>query len=92
LGLKSQEDWKRYNRSGNRHKGLPVHPERKYKNNWVSWGDFLGTGFIAPQSRQYRSFEQAKKYVYTLGLQSKEEWSEFSKSKKRPRDTYFKSC
>ena len=45
-----------------------------YKNNWVSYGDWLGTGFIAPQNRVYRSIDEAKKFVHSLGLKSHAEW------------------
>ena len=30
---------------------------------WISWGDWLGTGFVATFNRNYKSYEEAKKYI-----------------------------
>ena len=38
------------------------------------------------QSSKFRSFEDARAYVRTLGLKSNEKWREWSKSGKRPHD------
>ena len=37
---------------------------------WHSFGDWLGTGKIATFLREYRSFEDARSYVRSLGLPS----------------------
>ena len=39
-------------------------------------GDFLGTGSIAPQNRQYRSFQEARKFVRKLNFKKFEQWKE----------------
>ena len=49
-------------------------------------GDWLGTGRVADQLRQYRSFEEARKYVWTLNLRNWKEWKEFSRAKGFPKD------
>ena len=49
-------------------------------------GDFLGTGTIANQNRQYRSFEEARKFACSLHLKGKDEWFEYCKSGKKPFD------
>jgi superfamily II DNA or RNA helicase len=86
LGLKNIEDWKNYSRFGNRPKDIPIHPERRYKANWVSWGDWLGTGYIAHKNRQYRSFEEARAFAHSLKLARESDWTTFSKSKDMPKD------
>jgi Phage-integrase repeat unit len=42
LGLKSLEEWSRYCKSGNKPDSIPTHPERVYKKEWISGGDWLG--------------------------------------------------
>jgi hypothetical protein len=49
-------------------------------------GDWLGTGYIAPQKRDYRPFEKAKEFVRSLGLKSWEDWESYCKSQERPLD------
>jgi len=49
-------------------------------------GDFLGTGTIANQNRQYRSFEESRKFARKLGLEGKDDWFEYCKSGKKPFD------
>jgi hypothetical protein len=78
LGLKNKEEWSKYCKSGKKPKDIPANPREPYEKEWLGWGDWLGTGAIANQKRQFRSFEQAKEYVHTLGLKSKEEWGEYS--------------
>jgi hypothetical protein len=49
-------------------------------------GDWLGTGTVAPQLHQYRSFKKARAFARSLGLKSGDEWSVYCKSEKKPRD------
>ncbi|MCP5493114.1 MAG: hypothetical protein H7A23_01030 [Leptospiraceae bacterium] len=42
-------------------------------------GDWLGTGNIAPRDIEYRSFEEARKFVHNLGLKSQSEWVKYCK-------------
>jgi hypothetical protein len=44
------------------------------------------SGNIAPQDKIYRSFEEARKYVHTLGLGNRDEWNAYCKSNKKPED------
>ncbi|HEY6884206.1 MAG TPA: hypothetical protein VI278_09240 [Nitrososphaeraceae archaeon] len=57
LRLKSQSQWREYCKSGNKPKDIPSYPEAVYENNRIGYGDWLGTGTIAPKDRNYRSFE-----------------------------------
>jgi hypothetical protein len=86
LGLKNREDWLKYCKLGNKPEDIPNYPNDPFKKEWKGWGDWLGTGFIAHQNRQYRSFEEAKKFVHRLGLQRLEEWDEYCKSGNKPED------
>ena len=57
-----------------------------YDNDWKGWGDWLGTGTIAPQNREYLSFEEARKFVRSLGLKNMHEWSNYAKSGSKPQE------
>ena len=47
LGLESRTKWGGYCKSGKRPDNIPGDPAQMYKGKgWVSWGDWLGTGFI----------------------------------------------
>jgi hypothetical protein len=87
LGLKGRSAWRAYMNSGKKPADLPAAPDRIYATEgWLSWGDWLGTGTIAPQLRQYRSFKKARAFVRGLKLKSQTEWFDYSKSAKKPDD------
>ena len=86
LGLKSREDWLAFVKSGEKPSDIPARPDQFYKDKgWKSWGDFLGykEGHVPGE---YRPFEEARDYVWNLGLKSHEDWLEFVKSGKKPSD------
>jgi hypothetical protein len=47
LKLKSYKEWRQHTKSKNFPKDIPCGVSRAYKNEWESWGVFLGTGNIA---------------------------------------------
>ena len=55
-----------------------------HEEEWINWGDWLGTGFIANQKRQFLSFAEAREFVHKLRLNNVSEWQKYSKSEKRP--------
>ena len=56
---------------------MPFHPDRTYKNKgWVNWGHFLGTNRVANSAKQFRNFEQARKYIQQEGVASGEQYRE----------------
>jgi len=84
LGLKSQSDWKKYCHSKKLPADIPGGAHNVYKKEWKGFGDWLGTGRIATFNRKYLTFEESKKFVHSLKLQSMKEWQEFCKSGKKP--------
>lgn len=55
---------------------VPKHPETVYADEgWLGWGDFLGNGNVAPTSREFRSFEEAREYARGLSLVNSSEWA-----------------
>ena len=81
LKLKGVKEWNEYCKSGNKPDDIPTAPSRTYKNKgWVSFGDWLGTGNVAPKklSEQYLSFkearEEARKLAKQYNIKNWEDW------------------
>jgi hypothetical protein len=82
LNLKTRQEWNKYCKSGNKPKDIPSAPHLMYKKDWKGYGDWLGTGTIAPQMRKYCSFMSGRNFVIKLGLKNEYEWRKYSKSGK----------
>jgi superfamily II DNA or RNA helicase len=83
LKLRNQDDWKEYCQGTNPRFGIkpdniPKAPAQFYKE-WTSWGVWLGTGYVACSRRKYRSFEEARSFVQSLGLKGQSEWRRYTK-------------
>jgi len=85
LKLKSQREWFQFTKSGKLPKHLPSTPHGVYKE-WINWGDWLGTGRLQTQQREYWSFEKAREYVHNLKLKSQREWRTHTKSDIFPKE------
>ena len=87
LKLQSHREWLDYCYSDKKPNDIPVKPQKVYANDgWTTWGDWLGTGTVAPRLRQYRPYTDARAFVRGLGLKSVAEWSAYCKSGKIPTD------
>jgi predicted helicase len=87
LGLKSETEWRAYRKSGRKPTDIPTNPHRAYANaGWAGMGDWLGTGRVSDQLREYRPFKKARAFARRLGLKSVAGWLDFCKSGKRPGD------
>jgi hypothetical protein len=86
LGLKSQTEWGKYCKSGKRPKNVPSNPHATYRKYWKGYGDWLGTGTISPQAREYRPFNEAREYVHSLGLKGTTDWKQYCNSGMKPQD------
>jgi hypothetical protein len=86
LGLKNRIEWRKYCASGNKPANIPFKPEKIYKNKgWRGLSDFLGTGRYYV-TKQYRSFESARKFARLLNLKSGKKWQQYTKSGNKPGD------
>src|ERR1035437_5965268 len=82
LTLKNQKEWTRYCQLKVKPFDIPASPEAVYKNKgWISWGDWLGTGYIGSTVRNYLPFNEARIFVHSLNLKSSNEWNHYSKSR-----------
>lgn len=60
---------------------IPYSPAKVYKNEWKSWGEFLGTGYINNSFREYLSFDDARKWAHTLNFKMQKEWRNLDSNK-----------
>jgi superfamily II DNA or RNA helicase len=87
LNIESQTEWRKYCLSGVKPLDIPGNPFGKYKGlGWVNWGDWLGNNRISNQDRKYRSFEEAKAFIQTLGIKSQVSWRQYCKTGEKPVD------
>ncbi|MFL6425502.1 MAG: hypothetical protein ACJ71R_18190 [Nitrososphaeraceae archaeon] len=42
LGLKSNDEWREYCKTGKKPSDIPTNPDKVYENEWIGWGDWLG--------------------------------------------------
>jgi formylglycine-generating enzyme required for sulfatase activity len=85
LGLKSQAEWREYNKSGKKPADIPSHGGHVYLDEgWAGMGDWLGNGKVVPG--QHRPFKDARAFARKLGLKSSTEWLDYCKSGKKPGD------
>lgn len=87
LGIKTQDEWRAYCRSGQRPPYIPCDPRATYRDSgWVSYGEWFGTKRIANQFRKFKPYSEAKAFAQSLGLKSWRAWVIYSKSGKKPKD------
>jgi hypothetical protein len=53
---------------------IPSNVHYVYKNEWTFWGDFLGTGNVAPGSRHWRNFTSARQWAQEQQLSTRASW------------------
>lgn len=86
LGLKSRTEWQAFGRSGKRPADIPANPNRAYADDWVGFGDWLGTGSVSNRLRRFQPFKEARTFARSLGMKTWQEWTAYCKSGKRPTD------
>jgi hypothetical protein len=86
LNFKNRNEWQKYCKSNTLPTNSSSRPDYVYKKEWKGWGYFLGTGNIQLQQIQYRSFDDARKFIHTLNLKTSSELNDFVKSKNMPKD------
>jgi hypothetical protein len=84
LNLSGKKEYSIWAKSKSKPENISSSPRSVYlrRNEWVSWGDYLGTNTIATYNVKYRSFEESRKFAQKLNLKNREEW--FSKTNKLP--------
>jgi superfamily II DNA or RNA helicase len=63
MGINGTLEWFGKQNYSNLPKDIPLAASSVYRKEWTSWGDFLGTNYVALFNREYLSYEDAKKVV-----------------------------
>jgi len=66
LGIKTEPEWQKWCKNHKRPGGIPFSPEKTYKKQWTTMGDWFGTGRIADKNKKWKSFEDARNEVRIL--------------------------
>jgi hypothetical protein len=78
VGLRDFDEWWEWAISDARPRDIPMQPKFAYEEEgWNGWRDWLET---------WRSYEEAREFVRSLGLRSAKEWYEYCKSGQKPDD------
>ncbi len=86
LGLKSENDWRNYKRSGVKPDNIPAKPENVYiEEGWCGFMDWLGYTKVQ-RKHKFADFVSAKIFIHSLGLKSEFEWEEYKKTGLKPAD------
>lgn len=75
--IKSKTEWYRYTKSKEFSELMPKDPVQYFKSEWISWGDFLGTGRIQDNKTiNYISYESAKVWLIdnNIDIKSVKNW------------------
>jgi len=83
LKLSGEKEWRLYCANklhglSDKPKNIPSNPKVVYKE-FINIGDWLGTKTIATYNRNYKTYEEAKKYVHKLKLKNVREWEKYCK-------------
>jgi superfamily II DNA or RNA helicase len=87
LGLKSTTEWAEFAKGcapqlGRLPNDVPAAPWHVYaKQGWKDMGDWLGTGRIADQFKEFRPFHQARAFARQLNLKNNLEWIAFTRGR-----------
>jgi hypothetical protein len=85
LKCKSLSDYIKLSKNNKLPSGLPKYPSKNsYGKDWISVGDFIGTGRIADQFKNFVSFKKAKEIIKKIKIKNSFEYNLMSKSGKRP--------
>lgn len=82
--ISSETEWRHFR--SRLPKNIPSTPNVVYQQEWISWGDWLGTGskYIVPNS--FRDFNSARVWARNQNLSSSREWFKLCRSKRKPKD------
>ncbi|MDE0151731.1 MAG: hypothetical protein OXK80_04455 [Bdellovibrionales bacterium] len=83
-GIKTSTQFLAWRKAGKRPKNFPFNPDKTYKNEWINWGDFLGTKNVSTRKIEWMSYEEARTFIQTQDIKTKKQFQEWAQSNKRP--------
>ncbi|MDC0167614.1 DEAD/DEAH box helicase family protein [Candidatus Pelagibacter sp.] len=86
--INSVHEWNLIKDKSNFPIDIPKAPQFIYVDEWKSWGDFFGTGYIATFYRKYLSYEETRNFLKENypEIKTEAQWYNFTKSKKFPKN------
>ena len=80
--IQTQNDWYDYVKNKKPY-NIPSNPQFVYKDEWLSLPDWIGTkdGW---QGYEWKSYEEAKKFIHSLGLKNRDEWRDYYMNNELP--------
>lgn len=81
--LQSQDEWYDYIKNKKPH-NIPSNPQFVYKEKWKSLPDWIGTN-EGWEGYEWKSYEEAKKFVHSLNLKNTNEWDDYALKTKLPK-------
>ena len=98
FNIKSKNNWIKFTKLNGFPNNIPKNPRNFFKNDWISWGDFLSTGRKSDNilSISYIDYEDCKDWVKkNLNVNSRLDWNLIKKDlpfyiPKRPERFYSK--
>jgi len=87
LNFKNRKNWEEFSKSKDKPENVPANPGLQYKNKgWGGWGDWLGTGTVANQNKEYLSAIDAKPVLKKLfkenNINNLADWQRFAPKNK----------
>jgi len=84
--IEKKDDYLKWSKTPNKPAHIPANPVSVYNEQWIGWGDWLGTGSVANQNREFRSFSLARDHIRTLKISGKDSYIAWAKTADRPKD------
>ena len=83
VGIKTQKEHIKLTKEGKIPENIPNRPERYYKKRgWVSWGDYLGTGNISNQYKEFITYDEFKSEIKKLNIKTLSQFKKLIKGGK----------
>ena len=89
LGIKTENQWRDWNKNNQRPVDIPYSFQKSYPSEWKKnggMGGLLGTGFVADKYKEWMSFEKARSIVQKLGFKNMAEYKKERNAGKIPKD------
>lgn len=85
--ITSKNEYKIFCSSGKLPNNIPKDAKDFYEKTaeWISWPDYLGSSYGGRKSEYFWDYKKAKEYVSSLNLKSINEWLQFVKTGKLPK-------
>jgi superfamily II DNA or RNA helicase len=84
LGLKNKDEYAAWAQSNMKPEKIPASPAHVYGDLFKGWGDWLGTGRVANQDIEYLPFAEARAFVRSKKITTRDDWKSFARSPSFP--------